>query len=286
MKHLILNADDFGVSKAHNDAIIHLLTERKISSTTLIPTAPAYRQAIEWAVAHPQYHVGLHLTFTSEWFDPAYRWGSLTHAASIDTELCNTMPKDIPTFEKNATDEEVASEIKAQFARLENDGHKISHVDNHMGSIYGLATGRMLLPYVFEECIKRGVGFRLPKIAYCEYPGQPSVAPMPDGVKEFCAKNGIFIPDYLLYHDFSDKFGESYEDFKAMLIDKLSRLEEGYVYETFIHPAMDCDEIRLVTDTWQKRVWEYQIMFDPDIDKALNDFDIQLITYEDAAGMR
>ena len=43
-RRLIINCDDFGQSKAMNEAIRHLLEENKVSSATIMTVAPALRR--------------------------------------------------------------------------------------------------------------------------------------------------------------------------------------------------------------------------------------------------
>jgi chitin disaccharide deacetylase len=73
---LILNADDFGMCHATNEAIIRTLSAGVIRSTSLMVPCPWASQAVHFLGAHPEIPFGIHLTAIS---DPAeYRWGPLT----------------------------------------------------------------------------------------------------------------------------------------------------------------------------------------------------------------
>src|SRR5690606_30868899 len=144
-KRLILNCDDYGQSRAANEAIQHLLEERKVSSATIMPPAPAFAEAAEWVKRKGLTNVGLHLTMTSE--IEGHRWRSLTGGASLHDDSGH-MPRTILEFEQTAEAAEVHAEIQAQFAAIQAAGLTISHVDNHMGSLYGIAAGNSHLPYV------------------------------------------------------------------------------------------------------------------------------------------
>ena len=145
-RYLILNCDDFGQSPAANRAIMHLLEERRVSSATIMPPAPAFEEAAAWVRGRADPRVGLHLTLTSEL--PGHRWSSLTGHPSLHDET-GGMHLTVADFEKLADPKAVRAEINAQFDQVKDAGLPITHVDNHMGSLYGIETGRSYLPYVF-----------------------------------------------------------------------------------------------------------------------------------------
>ncbi len=78
---LILNADDFGMYAAINDAVLVALTEGVVSSTTLMLPCPAAAPAMEVLKQRPEIDFGVHLTVIRDL--PAYRYGPLAPAASV-----------------------------------------------------------------------------------------------------------------------------------------------------------------------------------------------------------
>ena len=183
------------------------------------------------------------------------------------------MPKTIEEFEIKAVTKEVRAEIQAQFAAMAQAGIAISHVDNHMGSLYGIATGRSHLPYVLRECAKRRLPFRLPRYIAAKdelLNSIPNAAGTLSIVTAFADLVGCRIPDYLLSHSYDVQPGETYERFKQMLITKIYDLPEG-VSEIYIHPAVEDEEMKAKVPSWEKRVWEYRLMLDSDFAYALRD---------------
>ena len=73
---LIINADDFGMCHAVNEAIFRALQNGVLRSTTLMVPCPWSLHAMHFLVDHPDIPFGVHLTAISEWGD--YRWGPLT----------------------------------------------------------------------------------------------------------------------------------------------------------------------------------------------------------------
>jgi hopanoid biosynthesis associated protein HpnK len=66
MKKLIINADDFGIHESVNRGIIDGFRRGCISSTTLMPGASAFEQAVALAADNPGLGLGVHLTLVGE----------------------------------------------------------------------------------------------------------------------------------------------------------------------------------------------------------------------------
>ncbi|WP_372663510.1 polysaccharide deacetylase family protein [Cohnella sp.] len=277
-KKLIINCDDFGQSPAMNKAIMHLLEECKVSSATIMAPAPGFEEAAEWCKRREQSNIGLHLTLTSE-FD-ALRFPSLTGHASLHEESGN-MHKTVEEFERRANTGAVIQEMQAQFDAVRKFGIPVTHADNHMGSLYGMATGRSHIPQVLRKCAKWHLPFRLFRKVH---PDDPLLCTIP-GVERIVAKAsslagvmGVAVPDYLLSHPFGVNEGETYALFKQMLIKKIYNLPDG-ISETYIHPAVDDSDLRSRVPHWEKRVWEYKLMLDDDFAYAIKDAGVELTDY-------
>jgi chitin disaccharide deacetylase len=277
-KYLILNCDDFGQSRAANAAIIHLLEEGKVSSATIMPPAPAFEEAAAWGRSKGSGKLGLHLTLTSEF--TALRWKSLSGRNSLHDET-GFMHKTVLEFEKKAKSQDVKAEIAAQFQAIREAGLNITHVDNHMGSLYGMETGRSHLPYVLWQCSRRGLPFRIFRKVD---PNDKLLAAVPDiektvtKVSALADTLGVGMPDYLLSHPFHVEAGETYDSFKKTLIQKIYNLPEG-VCETYFHPGIDDVEMRRMIPSWEKRVWEFRLALDEDFAYALRDAGVILTDY-------
>jgi chitin disaccharide deacetylase len=279
LKHLIINCDDFGQSQSMNQAIMHLLDEGKVSSATIMAPAPGFEEAAEWSRNRKQRNIGLHLTLTSE-FD-ALRWKSLTGHPSLHDES-GYMPKNVEAFERGADSAAVVKELAAQYKAVARFGIPITHADNHMGSLYGMATGRSHIPQVLRLCAKWKLPFRLFRKVH---PSDALLASIP-GVERIVAKAsslagvfGVAIPDYLLSHPFEVEEGETYERFKKTMITKMYNLPDG-ISETYIHPAVEDSHMLAAIPHWEKRVWEYRLMLEDDFAYAIKDAGVVLTNYD------
>ncbi|WP_274362080.1 polysaccharide deacetylase family protein [Paenibacillus thermotolerans] len=277
-KFLIMNCDDFGQSRSANEAIVHLLEERKVSSATIMAPALAFAEAAEWCRKQSEPMVGLHLTFTSEY--DGFRYKSLTNRESLHDDS-GYMPKTNLEFERKAKPKDVRREMAAQFEAVRRAGIRITHADNHMGSLYGLATGRSYLPDVFWQCARRGLPFRIFRNIYEKddfLASIPNAKQTLDKVVTVADVLGVPMPDYLLSHPYDVQKGETYGSFKRMIIEKLYELPDG-ISETYIHPAVESAELKKHVPSWQKRVWEFKLMLDEDYAYALKDAKVTLTDY-------
>ncbi|MCM3261092.1 polysaccharide deacetylase family protein [Paenibacillus lautus] len=277
-RRLIINCDDFGQSKAMNEAIRHLLEENKVSSATIMTVAPGFEEAASWAARRRQPNVGLHLTLTSEF--EALRWKSLTGHSSLH-DASGHQYRTVQEFERGAETGAVLKELEAQYRLAKKAGIRISHADNHMGSLYGMETGRSLIPQMLWKTSR----WRLPaRLFRYIHPEDPLLSTLPNIERPVALASsladtfGVPIPDYLLSHPFPVVEGETYESFKQSLIDKLYRLPEG-VSETYVHPGVEDEWMLANIPNWEKRVWEYRLLFDDDFAYGLRDAKVILTDY-------
>lgn len=135
-KLLIINADDFGMSKAFNEAIVDLLENHSISTTTIMPSAHEYVDAVRLVQQHGIKDVGVHLTLTQEGYpvDSGLAYGGLTFARSLYDNYGNFFTLD-KFLSLKIPSKDISEEILAQLNKVYNDGILFTHVDNHQYSI-------------------------------------------------------------------------------------------------------------------------------------------------------
>ncbi|MBQ2828885.1 MAG: polysaccharide deacetylase family protein [Clostridia bacterium] len=286
-KYLIINADDFGMCGAANEAVMDLFKAGRLKSSTIMMPCKFAKEAVQFSIDNPQYAIGVHLTTTSEW--GSYNWGPITDLPSLKNEKGFMWPE-CEDFAKHADLEEARQEILAQVKLAESMGMKPSHLDNHMGSLYGIEGGNFkLLPMTMKLCGELGYAFRM-----CR---KPLKKECPEGTPYFLyavackicdhlgKKNNVIMPDYLIFPKWNDEMRTSYERYREMFLEDLVNIPAGFS-ETYVHPSVECDEIKGITARWRDRVWEYQIMKDPKTEQHLNAHGIELISYRDMIEMK
>ncbi len=153
---LIINADDFGMCYAVNEAIIRTLQEGLVSSTTLMVPCPWALHALHFLADHPDIPFGVHLTVISEWAD--YRWGPVTPREKVPSLIDQTgyfyTFERMPEFLAQVRLDELELEFRAQIKTVLAAGLKPAHLDWHALRIGGRAD-------IFELMLKLAREYRL-----------------------------------------------------------------------------------------------------------------------------
>lgn len=288
-RYLIINADDFGLCDSANEAVFDLFRNGGLKSSTIMMPCPAAEKAVQFSIENPQYPIGIHLTLTNEWKE-RWPWGPLTDGQTIRTPEGRMWPEN-EDFESHCNYKEAIAEAEAQIVKAEKMGMKIVQVDNHMGSLYGMNGKYLMLPKVFKLCKKKHYPFRMcttPVDEYC--PDEVSLVLY----RLFCRISGFLskiydvpTPDYLVLTDQvkSLKNKATYEEFRDAFLEFHGTIREG-ITETFIHPALNTDEMKYITGTWERRYWEYLLMKDPVTFKFFEEKGIELISYRELVEMK
>lgn len=283
-KYLIINADDFGMCHSYNEAVFHLLEEGKITSSTLMPVTPGRDEAAEWCVRKKIKCVGLHTTFTSEW--ESFRWSSLTRLPSLEDEN-GYLYLDVAGFLSHARREDVAKEMEAQFQWFEKSGIFFSHVDNHMGSIYPSAVYDIpdYLPLVFDCCDRYGkLPFRMFRGSFWDE-GTFQSSDYARADIEDADRRGLALVDTLYSYPFRSSPETTYEMMREELCQLMHQLNPGF-NEIYFHPSIDTEEVRRITPTWQRRIWDFKVLMDDEFQYAIRDAGVKLINYRELQKMR
>ncbi len=270
---IIINADDFGMCHAANTAIVELLDGGGIDSTTLMVPCAWAPEALAFAAARRDLDVGVHLVLTSEW--SAYRWRPLTGTATSLVDADGYFPAGVAAVEDNARAEDVAAELAAQLDAALAAGVDVTHLDNHMGSVYGVATGRDLLEPVFALAARHGLPFRLPRLLEgADLDG--ALQEKADRAAAVADALGVVIPDRLWTHPFELKgegtdAEETYEQVRDGFVALLRAVPAG-VTEIYLHPMIDDAELRATVDfAAAKRGYEHRLLTDPLVLQAIAD---------------
>jgi predicted glycoside hydrolase/deacetylase ChbG (UPF0249 family) len=293
-RYAIINCDDYGSFFGANLATQQLFEGGCVSSATVMTPCPWARHACRWAAAHPQYAIGVHLTLTSEW--DLYRWGPMS-ASGTDSlrDGEGYFWHESEQFEEHCDAEEVEREVRTQLERARQFGLNPSHWDCHMGSVYGIQTGRLeLLQMIFDLSAEYGLPFRFPiaglggmednKTLDIALPRE-LLTQMFANVQDYARQKGVICPDYLMPHDYNGPQRESFENFRDYLYTFIEQFPPG-VTETYLHPNVNTGEALAVSGAGGRRIWEYELYADPKTRRHFQDCGIQIISYRDLAKMK
>lgn len=258
-KVIILHADDIGMCPEANSAAMRQLANDEIQSCAVMMPCPNARAFIDWAVAHPDEDVGLHLTLTSEW--KTHRWPGLTgpeEAPGLHDEtgmLWHTVRQVV----ENATPEEVEKEIRAQVEQAIAWGHRPDHIDTHMGTLYGSDKFTAAYLKVAEEyqIPAMVIDFTNPEIiAAFKSQGYPINEAMIKTVNDYALPK----LDFFASVERGTSYEEKVENFKTLV----RSLPPGLT-EIIFHPSDPTENLKSITGSWQQRAWEAQLFADPEV---------------------
>ena len=281
-KYLIINADDYGMCNSANEAVEELLSEGKMKSATIMMPCAAAEHAVKFAVEHPEYAIGVHLTMTSEW--NTYRWKPLSGGKTLVDDQ-GFMWKTSKQVGKNASYKDLEAEIRAQVDKALALGMNPSHLDNHMGSLYGHHSIRFgLLKMTLRLCGEYGYPFRMftkTDKRLCPRGVNYNVFSMLKYLSNHWAKKyKVYLPDYMIFPNWTDDLKQSYEHYRETILKIWTDIPDG-ITETYVHPAKATDEIKGITASWKYRDWEYRLMKDRDTHKYLADHGVTMIDYRE-----
>jgi predicted glycoside hydrolase/deacetylase ChbG (UPF0249 family) len=135
---LIVNADDFGMCQAVNEAIFRVLKDGIARSTTLMVPCPWMLHATHFLADNPEIPFGIHLTAISEW--PDYRWGPVTAREKVPSLLDRGLPgqaryfydfEQMPEFMAQVVLDQLELEFRAQIEVVLATGLRPTHLDWH-----------------------------------------------------------------------------------------------------------------------------------------------------------
>ena len=218
---LIINADDFGMCHAVNEAVIRSLQKGVLRSTTLMMPCPWALHAMHFLADHPEFPFGIHLTVISDWVD--YRWGPLTSKAKVPS-LINELGyfynfERMPEFLAQVRLDELEIEFRAQIEAVLAAGLKPTHLDWHSLRI----SGRTDIPAVMLKLAREyGLALRVAGESWIER----------------VQSQGLPSSDY----DFLDSYLLDPVEKSARYAQMLRELPAG-LSEWAVHPGLDTPEL-------------------------------------------
>jgi len=274
-KVLLLHMDDLGMCAEANKAGKHYIKNEYILSGAVMMPCPPAADFVQWAKDQPEADIGVHLTLTSEWKD--YRWGTITEPSKVPGLLDpqGKLWRSVPSVVEHATPREVETEIRAQIEKMISLGHRPTHIDTHMGTLYGSpAFVKVFLEIAEEyEIPANAIDLSNPEVAaFFREAGYP----INEAVVEML--NDYSLPK--LDHFGSVPKGDSYETKKAHFFQLVKSLDPGLT-EIIFHPSVETENLKSITGSWQQRVWEAQLFSDPDVLQFFEENDIILTTWRE-----
>ena len=265
-KLLIIHADDLAIAHSEDAASLEALDKGYVSSASIIVPGPWLTEVADYAKAHPDADLGLHLALTSEW--KTFRWGSVESRDKVPS-LLDTAGTLWPLSEdvaKKAKPQEVEREYRAQIERALAVGIHPTHLDTHMGS--ALSTPEIVAVYV-----KIAREYHLPILA-------PRIPGDPLKLSALLSDKDVMVDSVVIANPSvpADKWKEFY-------LDAIKTMKPG-LNEMIVHLGHDDAELQAVMvdhpdygSAWRQR--DFDVVSSSEFKKALQENHIVLVMWKD-----
>ena len=274
-KVLLLHSDDAGMCEEANFAVQTYILKSDVLSAAVMMPCPNAEDMVEWAKKHPAADIGVHLTLTSEWKN--YRWPTLTDPKKvpglIDPE--GKMWHEVPNVVLNASTKEVETEIRAQIDKMIKMGYKPSHIDTHMGTLYGSPEFAKVF---FETAVKYNIPANAIDLSDKDVADYYRAAGYPINDEMLKFLEAYPLPKLDNFTSAPD--GKSYENKRENFIRLVQSLKPG-ITEIIFHPSILTENLKTITGSAQQRAWEAQLFSDVVIKQFFKENDIEITTWKE-----
>jgi hypothetical protein len=270
---VILHADDIGMCQATLTAYDDLLDAGLVSSAATMVPCPWFNglaELVQRRAGHPRLDMGVHLTLTSEW--RTYRWRPLTTSDPASGLLDGEgyfPAQSLPVIQR-ADLGAVRAELMAQVQRALAAGIDVTHVDNHMLTLFH----PRLLPVYIDVAQQFGLPPFLVHIppAWQHNMGYDAadIAAAQRLIDEAAAA-GLPVFDFFAVLSL-DEHANRLDEIRA----PLDELPAGLSTILF-HPAADTPELRAIAPDWRCRVADYELFTSDALRAALASAGVQVI---------
>jgi chitin disaccharide deacetylase len=265
-KLLIIHADDLAVAHSQDAASFDALDKHAVTSASIMVPCPWLTEVADYAKAHPDADLGLHLTLSAEW--RSYRWGPVESKDKVPSLLdpAGYLWPEVEPAVRSIKPDEAEREIRAQIEHAVSAGIRPTHLDSHMGVLFAK-------PELFAVYVKVAHEYKLPFLALRGPQAPPALLAM------LTEKDVIL--DSLIMADPS----VNPANWKAFYINAIKNLKPGLT-EIIVHLAHDDAEFQAVAvdhpdygSAWRQR--DYDAVTSPEFKKALEENHIILIHWKD-----
>jgi chitin disaccharide deacetylase len=265
-KLLIIHADDLAVAHSENSASFDALDKHAATSASIMVPCPWLTEVAQYAKAHPDADLGLHLTLTSEW--KTYRWGPVESKDKVPSLLDGSgyLWPDTEPAKQHIKADEAELEIRAQIEKAMSLGIHPTHVDSHMGVLFER-------PDLFAVYVKVAHEYKLPFLAV-------RTPDAPPALLSLLSQKDVVLDSIVMASP--DIPASGWQDFYLRAI---KNLKPG-VTEFIVHLGHDDAELQAVTvdhpdygSAWRQH--DYQVVTSPEFRKAIEDNHVILIHWSE-----
>lgn len=256
---LIVNADDFGMYHAVNEAIFRTLKAGVVCSTSLMVPCPWALHAMHLLRENPEIAFGVHLTMIRDLSN--YTWGPLSPRKDMPSLIDETgyfhNLEHMPDVLAQAELHEVEVEFRTQIEAVLTAGLKPTHLDWHCLHNGGRAD---ILEMTIELAKEYGLALRVYDLSMIEK----------------LQSQGLPTDD----HDLLDSYDLDTMDKSARYVQMLRELPMG-LSEWAVHPGLGNSESKAIDPGgWQVRQTDFEFLMSSEAREIIQQEEIILLSYK------
>jgi predicted glycoside hydrolase/deacetylase ChbG (UPF0249 family) len=268
-KLVIVHADDLGMTHSVNAASIKALETGLVTSASIMVPCPWFPEMAEYAKAHPDRDLGLHLTLTSE--RVFYRWGPVALRDKVPSLVDSNGYFHLNWTETTPIEaREVELELRAQIERAMAMGVRPTHLDSHQYRLF--ENGKEM----FQSVLRVAHEYKLPVFMVRDwFAGRPYL------------ESSMSPDDLVVDHTVTIEPGVPPEKWMDFYTTALKNLQPG-VTVFIIHLAFDDEEMRAATrerDSWGAawRQRDFNFFTSEEFRALVRQQSIKLVTWRELA---
>lgn len=286
MKELIINADDFGLTKGVNEGVIRAHRDGVLTSATLMANKPEFDDAVARARENPSLGVGCHLVLVGGFaVSPPKQISSL-----VDDDA--RLPKSLGALVAKLSlsivrQSHIEREFRAQIEKIRDAGIEPTHLDTHkhthahprvMLALANVAKsfGILRVRKPFENLQDSWTTARINRgESYGQLPAAAAARAATPLFLHIARKYGLRFPDHFL-----GLTGTGHMNLQLLrrLIDTLP---DGRT-ELMLHPGIcDADLAATHSRLQRERQAELDLLLDPELKRLLCERGIRLISFRE-----
>lgn len=249
MRRVIVNADDFGITKGVSLGILDTMEKGIVTETTAMANGLYIEEAVEEAKKRGINNIGVHLTLS---------WGKPILPKEEIKSIVNEEGNFYRRFDlvENVNYQDVKKEFKAQIEKIISLGVNPTHLDGHH---HAFAFKKEGLDVVFELAKEYNLPVRCPYMENINY------------FKE----NNIVTSDDICLDFYGDGVTEEY------LKEVVNNIQDGKVLEIMCHPAIVDEDLMNATSYNTKRADEYNVLISENIKNFIKEKNVELIGFQE-----
>lgn len=285
MRRLIINADDFGLTRGVNRGIAEAHERGIVTSTTLMANGPAFCEAVGLSKSTARWSVGCHVVLVDgePLIDPS-RLSSLVAPRDSQRFRDGLVGFAARAFSRQLDPGQIEAETTAQIRKLQSHGVAVTHVDTHKHT----HTFPVVLEGVLRAARTCSVSairnpfdviaadfVRAQKGLWKRYAQAKTLRGLAGHFRKAVAKAGLRTPDGTLGIVVTGRLD-------AGLFHAIAETMPEGSWEFVCHPGYIDDDLRSVsTRLRQSREQELAVLTSSEARQALADRGIELISYRD-----